>query len=136
MSNLATARDEDLDSTPAAGGRSIRDIAHHIGGAYVMYANHAWGPGDLSWDDPALAGPSGDRALLTAWLEGSLEPFIAGLEALAGDEELDVQRNLSWGGTASTRQIARAMIEHTLYHTGEINHLRALIQGTDRWPWS
>jgi hypothetical protein len=25
------------------------------------------------------------------------------------------------------------MIEHDLYHAGEINHLRSLRQGTDRW---
>jgi hypothetical protein len=27
------------------------------------------------------------------------------------------------------------MIAHDLYHAGEINHLRALLNGTDRWPY-
>ena len=27
------------------------------------------------------------------------------------------------------------MIAHDFYHAGEINHLRALLQGTDRWPY-
>jgi hypothetical protein len=27
------------------------------------------------------------------------------------------------------------MIAHDLYHAGEINHLRALLQSTDRWPY-
>jgi hypothetical protein len=26
------------------------------------------------------------------------------------------------------------MIAHDFYHAGEINHLRALLQKTDRWP--
>jgi hypothetical protein len=31
--------------------------------------------------------------------------------------------------------IIRIMIAHDLYHAGEINHLRSLLQGTDRWPY-
>jgi len=27
------------------------------------------------------------------------------------------------------------MIAHDFYHAGEINHIRALLQGTDRWPY-
>jgi hypothetical protein len=27
------------------------------------------------------------------------------------------------------------MIAHDFYHAGEINHLRALLQGSDRWPY-
>lgn len=27
------------------------------------------------------------------------------------------------------------MIQHDLYHVGEINHLRSLRQGTDRWAY-
>jgi len=27
------------------------------------------------------------------------------------------------------------LIAHDFYHAGEINHLRALIQQTDRWPY-
>jgi hypothetical protein len=40
----------------------------------------------------------------------------------------------NWGEQKETRWIITAMIQHDLYHAGEINHLRALIQGTDRWP--
>jgi len=35
----------------------------------------------------------------------------------------------------STQTIIRIMIGHDFYHAGEINHLRALLQGTDRWPY-
>ena len=33
-----------------------------------------------------------------------------------------------------TRWLISAMIEHDLYHSGEINHVRALLQGNDAWP--
>ena len=27
------------------------------------------------------------------------------------------------------------MIDHDLYHAGEINHIRTVRQGNDRWAW-
>ena len=32
-----------------------------------------------------------------------------------------------------SRWIIAVMIEHDLYHAGEINHIRALRQGNDGW---
>jgi hypothetical protein len=32
-----------------------------------------------------------------------------------------------------TRWFIVTMIEHNLYHAGEINHIRALSQGNDNW---
>ena len=34
-----------------------------------------------------------------------------------------------------TRELVATLIGHDFYHAGEINHLRALLQGTDRWPY-
>ena len=48
------------------------------------------------------------------------------------DHDLSLQRKVHYGGTAETRFIISVMIEHDLYHAGEINHLRALRQGNDR----
>jgi hypothetical protein len=32
-----------------------------------------------------------------------------------------------------TRRVIELMIQHPLYHIGEINHIRALLQGNDDW---
>jgi hypothetical protein len=34
-----------------------------------------------------------------------------------------------------SRSILRNMIAHDFYHADEINHIRALLQGTDRWAY-
>ena len=36
-----------------------------------------------------------------------------------------------WGTQHETRWLIKTMIEHDIYHAGEINHLRALAQGND-----
>ena len=42
-------------------------------------------------------------------------------------------RRTNWGELMETRWIIAVMIQHDLYHAGEINHLRSLRQRTDRW---
>ena len=49
--------------------------------------------------------------------------------------DLDRDRRTNWGERLPTRTIIRIMIAHDLYHAGEINHLRTLLQGTDRWAY-
>jgi hypothetical protein len=41
----------------------------------------------------------------------------------------------NWGEQKETRWIITAMIQHDLYHAGEINHLRSLHRQTDRWAY-
>jgi len=48
---------------------------------------------------------------------------------------LDKDRLTNWGERLPTRDIIRIMIAHDFYHAGEINHIRAQLQGTDRWPY-
>jgi uncharacterized damage-inducible protein DinB len=54
---------------------------------------------------------------------------------LATDAELDRQRLTTWGEYLPTRTIIQIMIAHDIYHAGEINHLRALLQGDDAWRY-
>ena len=42
----------------------------------------------------------------------------------------------NWGEMRPTRWIVAAMIGHDFYHAGEINHVRALFSGEDRWLWA
>jgi hypothetical protein len=55
------------------------------------------------------------------------------IAALDDDAELLRLRLTNWGEREETRWIITVMIQHDLYHASEINHLRSLRQGTDRW---
>jgi hypothetical protein len=61
--------------------------------------------------------------------------LLGSLRALQDDAELDRERRLSWGAMRATRGIVLTMIEHDLYHSGEVNHIRSLLQGEDRWAF-
>ena len=61
--------------------------------------------------------------------------WLASVRALPDDAELGRERLTNWGERLPTRTIIRMMIAHDFYHAGEINHIRALLQGTDRWPY-
>jgi hypothetical protein len=54
---------------------------------------------------------------------------------LADDTELARERPVFWGAQLPTQAIIRILIAHDLYHAGEINHIRAQLQGTDRWQY-
>ncbi|MCC6238297.1 MAG: hypothetical protein IT299_12110, partial [Dehalococcoidia bacterium] len=45
------------------------------------------------------------------------------------------ERLTPWRGRLELRDIVRIVIEHDLHHAGEVNHLRALLDGSDPWPW-
>ena len=53
--------------------------------------------------------------------------------ASAVDASLDDTRTTHWGEAKPRRWFAVTMIEHLLYHAGEINHIRALAQKNDNW---
>jgi len=117
---------------PPGGRRSIREIVYHVAGAKLMYENHAFGEADLTWDDAAAAGA--DRvstiADAVAWLQegqAQLRESVAGLD----DDELTSPRHAPSGKLKETRWLIAVTIEHDLYHSGEINHIRCLHQGDD-----
>lgn len=104
-----------------------------------MYTDYAFGSATLRGDEPPLVPPAGARARprdeLLAWLSEGHDHLLTAVRALPDDTELDRGRLTNWGEHLPTRVIIRFMIAHDLYHAGEINHLRALLQGTDRWPY-
>ena len=142
MSNLRDLRPEDWLWLPPAGGRPIGEMVAHIGACKYMYENHAFGDGSLTWDDPLVdesrltqATPDA-LAELVGWLREGHRRMRDSVGALADDEELLRMRRSNWGDEYETRWLIKTTIEHDLYHAGEINHVRALRQETDRWAFA
>lgn len=73
---------------------------------------------------------------LIAWIEDGQRRLRASVDALTDDAELVRPRKTNWGETKETRWIVKSLIEHDLYHSGEINRMRALRQQkNDRWAY-
>ena len=139
LANLHDLRYEDWTARPLGGGRSIADILEHVAWSKWMYEDYAFGAATLRGDQPPLVPAAGARARpreeLLAWLTEGHRRWLASVRALPNDAELDRDRLTNWGERLPTLTIIRIMIGHDLYHAGEINHLRALLHGTDRWPY-
>jgi uncharacterized damage-inducible protein DinB len=139
LANLRDLREADWTATPQGSGRSIADILEHVGWSKWMYEDYAFGSASMRGDQPPLIPADGARsrppAELLAWLKEGHDRWLTSVRALADDSELDRERLTNWGEKLPTRTIIRIMIAHDLYHAGEINHLRALLQSTDRWPY-
>ena len=134
--NLRNVRDGDWSTPATPGGRTIRALAGHVGAAKYMYDEYAFGPAKLTWPE-FLRHPifrTDDIAAFLAWIDDGHRRLRASIAAL-DDTELSKPRKLNWGGVADTRWIISVLIEHDIYHAGEINEIRALLQGNDRWPW-
>jgi len=129
--NLESVAPDDWLWVAPGGQRSIRDIVAHVGGCKFMYQNQAFGDGQYTWDTPPVA--DGD-ALVTIpaaidWLREGHQRLRSSVAAL--DDELPRLRGHHSGTLRETRWIIKTMIEHDLYHSGEINYIRALRQQDD-----
>jgi len=138
LANLRNVRPHDWTWRPSGGSRSVRAIVRHAGWAKYMYNDHAFGTGTLRWDDLAsvagdLDGQRDPAAAYRHWLAEGQRALRESIAALT-DTELPLPRKTHWGEMMETRRIIAVMIEHDLYHAGEINHLRALCQSDDNWP--
>jgi uncharacterized damage-inducible protein DinB len=133
--NLATVDDTMWRRMPAGGARSIESIVLHVGACKVMYADYAFGPGKLSWDQPAVQPWAEGQAPMRQtieWLERVHRELVEHIAKL-GDAELQGPRLTNWGEQRETRWIISTMLQHDLYHAGEINHIRSLFSGDDSW---
>lgn len=137
LTNLATVTDDQWRALPAGAVRSIADIASHVGACKIMYDDYAFGAGTLRFGTPEVEpfDAGGTPAEVTAWLESAHARLVAHVGALPDDSELDRPRLTNWGERRPTRWIVAAMITHDAYHAGEINHLRSLLAGDDRWRY-
>jgi DinB superfamily len=132
LGNLHDVTSEEWRWEPPGGRRTIRNIVQHVGSCKFMYENHGFGDATFEWDDPLVAGVDAvdEPTSAIAWLregQARLRRSVAGLD----DAELGRSRRTNWGELKETRWIIAVMIEHDLYHAGEINHVRALHRGDD-----
>ncbi|MDF2735379.1 MAG: hypothetical protein K0S97_2002 [Chloroflexota bacterium] len=136
LPNLATVPQAAWRALPAGASRSIEAIVVHVGACKIMYDDYAFGGGTLQWGTPEVEPwPEGQAPTdeVLPWLEGAHARLVEHVSALADDTELDRPRPANWGEEPSTRWLIAAMVTHDAYHAGEINHIRSLLDGDDRW---
>ena len=135
MRNLNTCAADDWDWRPSEGERTIREIVRHIGKCKLMFANQLFGDGTLAWDDPEVNGEGrsdGSVEEAVAWLRETHAAFRDGI-AGCPDEDLATTPSGYWGKPTELQWSIEVMIQHEVYHAGEINHIRAMRQGDDAW---
>ena len=139
LANLREVSDEEWTALPPGAGRSIADILEHVGWAKWMYEDYAFCSASMRGDQPPMVPAdnvkSRPRDELMEWLTAGHQRWLASVRALSDDSVLERERPTNWGDKLPTRILIRILIAHDIYHAGEINHLRVLLQGTDRWPY-
>src|SRR5262245_60199396 len=96
--NVGAVDPQDWTWIPSGGDRSVKDIVEHVGVCKIMYDNHAFGDGKLSWDDQLV---EDENALLTIptaieWLRSCHAKLRGSVVALT-DEELNKPRGTHAG---------------------------------------
>lgn len=135
LGSLWTVGDTEWSAKLAEDRRSVREIVRHVATAYHAYSNSAFTDAEPSWERWAAIGETKvERDGLMAWLTAGHETLMSAVLALE-DEDLDAHRRSHWGDLVPTRRILLVVIGHGYYHSGEINHLRSLLQGNDRWDY-
>jgi uncharacterized damage-inducible protein DinB len=111
---------------PKEGRRTILRILAHLGLCKIMYWEYAFGPAKMTWPEAGeLVPKEEDLGMWRAWLGAAHEQLRSAVHELAGGE-LGELRLTNWGEELPARTIINLMIEHDLYHAGEINYIRGL----------
>ena len=134
LKNLGSVNADEWDWTPPDGVRTIRSLVQELGVCKFVYDSHAFGDGSMHWDKPGTypAPPMGPSTAETIeWLRGAHASLRAHLAALPDDSALMEEVMSQWGNMLPRRFLIKTIIEHDLYHCGEINHIRALAQKND-----
>ena len=153
--NLSTVPDEAWLWLPPGNERSIRHMVRHIAACKYRYDNQAFGDRSVTWNSPAMPRPSTSghasapftqeemqsgalglpdepsRVAMMGWLAEGHRRLRAHLAALDDDGLRQPGYALSSGQTRDIRWVIQVMVQHDLYHAGEINHINAQYRGTD-----
>jgi uncharacterized damage-inducible protein DinB len=131
--NVKAVDQRDWNRIPDGGDRSVKEIVEHIGVCKLMYENHAFGDAKLSWDDQLVDRDISTIPTAIEWLTACHERLKNSVAALT-DAELSRPRKSHAGTMKETRWLIAVMIEHDLYHSGEINLIRSLCGRETVWP--
>lgn len=105
---------------------SVLGMVLHVASCKVMYAEYAFGSGELSWRDMSKrarqAEPHLDQAI--EWLKEAQDLWMRSWSELS-DEELPMLRKTNWGEEWPTEKIITEMIHHYIYHAGQVWLIRA-----------
>jgi uncharacterized damage-inducible protein DinB len=137
MGNLATVDEAMWRARLPGMARTIESIALHVGSCKVMYADHAFGSRLLTWESPEVQPwPDGEapRDETLDWLRETHRALMKNVVALS-DGDLALPRYANWGELRETRWLLSMLLQHDTYHAGEINRIRSLLAGEDRWQW-
>jgi hypothetical protein len=138
--NVESVRADEWDVRPASWSAdefgadpelSICELTLHVAGAKHMYADRAFGEASLDWSD--IRPPSLEMPAVLAWLDEGHRKLAGGLAALTDDAQLAEERPAPWRLPLRREQLLMIVINHDLYHSGEINRQRALIRGAEGW---
>jgi hypothetical protein len=134
--NVADVRDDDWLWVPDGGQRSIFDIVQHAGEVKYVYDSCAFGDGSLHWERsgtvPTIEATT-PRDEVVRWLSAGHQQLRSHVASLEDDSELLEMRPGLWNDEHPTRWLVTQVIQHDLYHAGELNHIRALRQRNDEW---
>ena len=117
--------------------RTIGEIALHVGSCKVMYRDHAFGTAALAWESPEVEPwPARDAPMaeVVPWLRETHAALMSDVRHLSDDDLLQPRR-ANWGEMRETRWLLTTVAEHDTYHAGEINRMRTILSGEDRWQW-
>jgi uncharacterized damage-inducible protein DinB len=137
MGNLASVDPEMWNARLPESMRTIAEIALHVGSTKVMYTDYAFGSGSLTWQSPEVAPWLPDDApmpLLLDWLRDG-HATLMGHVREPSDADVRRPRMANWGEEKETRWLLSTLLQHDVYHAGEINRMRSVMAGEDRWQW-
>jgi uncharacterized damage-inducible protein DinB len=106
---------------------SIRDIVYHVTGDKIVQLSAAFGGGKETWDSLASKLSKSDMAKMMRELHDAFELERSKLKSLS-DDELE-QKVTTWGGKRMKAcDLFLMLIEHDLYHAGQIRYIRNVIE--------
>ena len=98
---------------------SIQDIVYHVAGDKLVQLNHAFGDATMNWENVPVV--KGDKAALIS-AQAEL------LQAIRSTDDLDAKVT-GWGGKRlKAVDFFLMLIEHDLYHAGQIRYIRNLVE--------